>query len=211
MASCLLSILDYLKLQDKCAPGEEDMCELNNESLSQMMFRKMEEYNIDLNEELGFDHLKPVEQKRWYKFNIDEQSFYEHDSKNNQRTRRRLIRMAELGMEIVGNGHFGVGDVMSGLYIEMVWSYSDEKFDDYIKWVEELIEENKKKPSENKQADLIIKLAKEIRKQKKTKEEVIQSLISAGILDENLEFSKNYPMLRKFDENNKNNKNNKNG
>jgi hypothetical protein len=29
-----------------------------------MMFRKMKGYNIDLNEELGFTHLKPVKKKR---------------------------------------------------------------------------------------------------------------------------------------------------
>lgn len=145
MASCLLSILDYLKLQDKCTPGEKDMCELNNETLSQMMFRKMKAYNISLNEELGFDHLKPIDQKRWYKFNIDDESLYEHNSENNQRTRERLIRMAELGMEIVGVAEFGIEDVMSGLYLEKVWLYSDEEFDDYLDWVKNLILEKRKK------------------------------------------------------------------
>ena len=62
MASCMLSILDYLKLQDNCKGDSEDMLKLNKETLSEMMFRKMEGYNIDLNKELGFDHLKPV---RW--------------------------------------------------------------------------------------------------------------------------------------------------
>ena len=60
MASCMLSILDYLKLQDKCKKGEGDMLDVNNETLSEMMFRKMEGYNIDLNKELDFTHLKPV-------------------------------------------------------------------------------------------------------------------------------------------------------
>jgi hypothetical protein len=60
MAACMLSILDYLKLQDKCKNGDKDMLMLNNETLSEMMFRKMEGYGIDLNKELGFDHLKPV-------------------------------------------------------------------------------------------------------------------------------------------------------
>jgi hypothetical protein len=32
---------------------------VNNETLSEMMFRKMKAYNIDLNKELGFTHLKP--------------------------------------------------------------------------------------------------------------------------------------------------------
>jgi len=54
MASCMLSILDSLKLYDN------DSLVLNNETLSEVMFRKMEAYNIDLNKELGFTHLKPI-------------------------------------------------------------------------------------------------------------------------------------------------------
>ena len=63
MASCMLSILDYLKLQDNCEEGSEDMLHLNDETLSEMMFRKMKAYNIDLNKELGFTHLAPVRRK----------------------------------------------------------------------------------------------------------------------------------------------------
>jgi len=54
MASCMLSILDSLKLYDN------DSLLLDGETLSEMMFRKMKSYNIDLNEELGFTHLKPT-------------------------------------------------------------------------------------------------------------------------------------------------------
>lgn len=57
MASCMLSILDSLKLYDN------DSLELGDETLSEMMFRKMRGYNIDLNEELGFTHLKPISKK----------------------------------------------------------------------------------------------------------------------------------------------------
>ena len=64
MASCMLSILDYLKLQDNCKKGSEDMLDLNDETLSQMMFRKMKGHGIDLNKELGFEHLKPVTKKK---------------------------------------------------------------------------------------------------------------------------------------------------
>lgn len=58
MAACMLSILDSLKLHDKA------QLELVDETLSEMMFRKMKGYNIDLNKELGFDHLKPVTKKK---------------------------------------------------------------------------------------------------------------------------------------------------
>ena len=54
MAACMLSILDSLKLYDN------NSLELGDETLSEMMFRKMKGYNIDLNEELGFTHLKPI-------------------------------------------------------------------------------------------------------------------------------------------------------
>lgn len=54
MASCMLSILDSLKLYD------DGVLLLDNETLSEVMFRKMKAYNIDLNKELGFTHLKPI-------------------------------------------------------------------------------------------------------------------------------------------------------
>ena len=54
MAACMLSILDSLKLYDNGS------LELGDETLSEMMFRKMKGYNIDLNKELDFTHLKPV-------------------------------------------------------------------------------------------------------------------------------------------------------
>ena len=57
MAACMLSILDSLKLYDN------EQLELGDETLSEMMFRKMKGYNVDLNKELGFEHLKPVTKK----------------------------------------------------------------------------------------------------------------------------------------------------
>jgi hypothetical protein len=55
--SCLLTLLDMLKLYDT---GSLDS---SSETLSEMMFRKMESHGIDLNKELGFDHLKPIKYK----------------------------------------------------------------------------------------------------------------------------------------------------
>jgi len=60
MASCMLSVLDYLKLQDNSPKGGEDMLTVNKETLSEMLFREMRNYDINLNEELGFTHLEPV-------------------------------------------------------------------------------------------------------------------------------------------------------
>lgn len=53
-ASCLLSVYDSLKLYDN------NSLEMQDESLSELLFRKMKAYNIDLNKELGFTHLSPV-------------------------------------------------------------------------------------------------------------------------------------------------------
>ena len=72
------------------------------------------------------------------KFDIDRKDLYEFD-KSKDRTKKRLTEMAEIGMEEVGTAQFGVKHVMSGLYIEMVWSYSDEEFDSYMKFVKGLI------------------------------------------------------------------------
>ena len=57
LASCMLSILDSLKLYDNGS------LELGDETLSEMMFRKMKAYNVDLNKELGFTHLEPIKKK----------------------------------------------------------------------------------------------------------------------------------------------------
>lgn len=46
-------------------------------------------------------------------------------------------------MEEVGYGEFGYISVISGLYIEKVWSYSDEEFNDLIEWYMYLINKDK--------------------------------------------------------------------
>ena len=56
LLDCLLSIYDSLKLYDNGALSDD-------ETLTEMMFRKMKAYGIDLNKELGFTHLKPVKSK----------------------------------------------------------------------------------------------------------------------------------------------------
>lgn len=76
-------------------------------------------------------------------FDITRADFYLHDNPElKDRTEKRLTEIAELGMEEVGIASFGYKDIMSGLYIEHVWNYSDEDFKDYMDWVKELIESN---------------------------------------------------------------------
>lgn len=72
------------------------------------------------------------------KFNIERSDLYEHN-KPKERTKKRLTEIANCGMQEVGIGEFGYKGVMSGLYIEKVWSYSDEKFKSYMNWVKSLL------------------------------------------------------------------------
>ena len=73
---------------------------------------------------------------------VDNPSWYQYDKPElKERTKKRLQEMADLGMEEVGVGQFGVKGIVSGLYIEMVWSLNDKGFNDYLKWVKEAVEE----------------------------------------------------------------------
>jgi len=76
-----------------------------------------------------------------YKFDIDRPDFYLFDKPElKERTKKRLIEIAELGMEEVMTADFGYPKIMSGLYIEYVWHYSDKDFKSYMDWVRELID-----------------------------------------------------------------------
>lgn len=72
---------------------------------------------------------------------IDNPHFYIYKCSPEKReeTKKRLTQIKELGMEICGVAQFGIKDIMSGLYIEMVWSKTDDQWDDYINYVKELI------------------------------------------------------------------------
>ena len=54
---CMLSILDTLKLHDNSCLEDK------YETLSEIMFRKMRAYDIDLKKDLNLPHLKPVIKK----------------------------------------------------------------------------------------------------------------------------------------------------
>jgi len=75
------------------------------------------------------------------KIDIDRKDFYEYDKPLlEKRTRARLTQISEMGMEEVSIAGFGVKGAMSGLYIEKVWSYSDEDWDSYIEWAQSVID-----------------------------------------------------------------------
>lgn len=69
--------------------------------------------------------------------------FYKHGG-DDDKTKARLTEMEGLGMTLVGVAQFGYKDVMSGLYVEKVWSYSEE-FKSYMNWVKKLILKHKEK------------------------------------------------------------------
>jgi hypothetical protein len=79
-----------------------------------------------------------------YKFDIDRADLcpYHFPLELKVRTSARLLEMANVGMEEMGHASFGVRGVMSGLYIEKVWNYSDQEWADYMTWVKGLL--NKK-------------------------------------------------------------------
>ena len=65
--NALVAIYDYLKLTDNEIINNNikiSMLELNEETLSEMFFRKLKAYDIDLNEELSWTHLTPIKQNK---------------------------------------------------------------------------------------------------------------------------------------------------
>ena len=70
--------------------------------------------------------------------NVNQPKYYRGDK--DERTKARLQEISDLGMEEVGIGQFGYPGVMSGLYLEYVWAYSDEEFKGYMEWARGLIE-----------------------------------------------------------------------
>lgn len=81
--------------------------------------------------------------KNKHKFDINEEAYYQKATqKLDERTKARLTEMADCGMEDLGIAEFGFKGVMSGLYIENVWSFSDEKFKQYMDWAKSLIKKN---------------------------------------------------------------------
>lgn len=76
------------------------------------------------------------------KIDINNSRYYEFGKPElKERTKNRLKQLADLGMQETGIESFGIKGIMSGMYIEKVWSYSDDDFNDYINWTKELIKE----------------------------------------------------------------------
>jgi len=82
-----------------------------------------------------------MQQNKTPAFNVNRRDFY--TGQFDERTRARLTKILNLGMIEVSIAEFGFPGVMSGLYIERVWSYSDEEFLDYLEWAKDLIQKSK--------------------------------------------------------------------
>jgi hypothetical protein len=79
---------------------------------------------------------------------LDNVNYYPYFSKgeNREEIKARLATIWDMGLSELGNGQFGIKDVMSGLYIEMIWRYSNKEFAEYIEWVQSIIDKNTYKP-----------------------------------------------------------------
>ena len=77
---------------------------------------------------------------------IGKSEYYEFNRPEfKERTNNRLIQIGEMGMKDLGNAQFGIKGIMSGLYIEMVWSKADVDWIEYVEWAQELIENKTEK------------------------------------------------------------------
>lgn len=75
------------------------------------------------------------------KIDITRADFYLCDKPElRERTQNRLRQISAMGLEEASVASFGIPNVMSGLYIELVWSFSDERWNDYINWIKELVQ-----------------------------------------------------------------------
>lgn len=89
--------------------------------------------------------MKNQDKKNQYLFDVDRKDLYlNRRPELVERTKKRLVQIAEAGMEEVGVAEFGVPGIVSGLWIEKVWSYDDDAFQKYMDWAIKVINEKKK-------------------------------------------------------------------
>ncbi len=65
---------------------------------------------------------------------------YPPNPENDERTKKRLEQLVAMNLIDFGNAQFGMQGIVSGLYIEMVWRYSDEDWRGYIDWMQSVID-----------------------------------------------------------------------
>lgn len=73
------------------------------------------------------------------KIDTKEEKYYQPREKLlNQRTKKRLKEISDLGLEEVGIDQFGIKNIMSGLYLEKVWDYKEKDWVRYINWIKQV-------------------------------------------------------------------------
>lgn len=71
--------------------------------------------------------------------NIEYEDYY-CNKENVERTKERLIELSNLWLSSVWYGEFWIDKLLSWIYIERIWWYSDEKWLEEIVWIKSVIE-----------------------------------------------------------------------
>lgn len=74
--------------------------------------------------------------------NIKNESYY-YNKENEERTKNRLIEIDKLWLSEVWIAEFWIPWIMSWLYIERIWEYSDDDFKLEIEWIKDLLKSKK--------------------------------------------------------------------
>jgi hypothetical protein len=120
-----------------CGLSESEFTE--REMLIELQFNRKTWFRQD-----QFDRLNELSQKMWnelnrvYLFDVDRSDLYEQ-GKPKERTRKRLIEMAECGMEEIKTYYFGYKDVTNYVHIQVIWFCSDKDFSAYMNLAKSLI------------------------------------------------------------------------
>lgn len=64
--------------------------------------------------------------------------------KEKETTRARLQELINRGFDEVMTAEFGYEGIVSGLYIEKVWSMTDAEWDDYVEWALSVVDKKRK-------------------------------------------------------------------
>ena len=76
--------------------------------------------------------------------NVDNREYYEFGKpEKDDQTKSRLLGMKKMGMIDFGNFQFGVDGVVSGIWIERVWSFSNKDWKSYMEWAQSVIDKKK--------------------------------------------------------------------
>lgn len=135
--------------------------------------------------------------KKEHKFDTDREDLYQFKREAiRQRTKKRLIQIADMGLEEVGLATFGIPGVLSGLYIEKVWHYLDKDWDEYVEWIAgKIVEADEKVKMQNRMATDQAKSQSEIEAVKQLGEQIGYGHlmgIASALWRESLK-EKNYP------------------